>query len=171
MTNDQAELRHFNCLTPAEDERLALLLEECGEVIQIIGKIQRHGYESVNPTVPNSEKQTNRSMLEEELGHVRHAIARLVSAEDVQESDIGHFEEEKAAKVERWLHHQPQPQPAPPSEPARRPRRMMGNKKYKFKPGHSNHSVEHYEVHGHCADNACQPVPEAPTTERRSDDE
>ncbi len=78
--------------------------------------------------------------LHEKLAHHKREMARLVSELDAS-----------------------LPQPAPPSEPARRPRRMMGNKKYKFKPGHSNHSVEHYEVHGHCADNACQPVPEAPT--------
>ena len=34
---------HFNNLTPGEAERLAILAEECGEVIQIIGKILRHG--------------------------------------------------------------------------------------------------------------------------------
>ena len=33
----------FNGLTPAEAERLALLMEECGEVVQIIGKVLRHG--------------------------------------------------------------------------------------------------------------------------------
>lgn len=40
---------HFNGLTPAEAERLAMLSEECGEVIQIIGKILRHGYDSYHP--------------------------------------------------------------------------------------------------------------------------
>lgn len=34
----------FNGLSPAEVERLALLAEECGEVIQTVGKILRHGY-------------------------------------------------------------------------------------------------------------------------------
>jgi hypothetical protein len=41
--------QHFNGLTPAEAERLALLAEECGEVIQAIGKVLRHGYESRHP--------------------------------------------------------------------------------------------------------------------------
>ena len=40
---------HFNRLSPAEDERLTVLAEECSEVIQAICKIQRHGYESFNP--------------------------------------------------------------------------------------------------------------------------
>ncbi len=34
-------MTHFNELTPAEAERLAYLAEECGEAIQIIGKILR----------------------------------------------------------------------------------------------------------------------------------
>lgn len=40
---------HFNRLTPAQAERLAMLAEECGEVIQIVGKILRHGYDSTHP--------------------------------------------------------------------------------------------------------------------------
>ena len=35
---------HFNKLTPAQAERLAILIEECGEVIQAATKILRHGY-------------------------------------------------------------------------------------------------------------------------------
>lgn len=40
---------HFNKLTPAQAERLAILAEECSEVIQIIGKILRHGLYSAHP--------------------------------------------------------------------------------------------------------------------------
>ena len=42
-------MEHFNKLTPAEAERLAMLAEECGEVVQIVGKILRHGYDSQHP--------------------------------------------------------------------------------------------------------------------------
>jgi len=47
--------QHFNGLTPAEDESLTLIAEECAEVIQAITKIQRHGLHSVHPQsgVPN----------------------------------------------------------------------------------------------------------------------
>ncbi len=48
----------FNGLTDAQAERLALLLEELGEAQQAIGKILRHGYESMSPF--DETKTTNR---------------------------------------------------------------------------------------------------------------
>lgn len=57
-------MKHFNKLTPAETERLAILAEECGETIQVIGKILRHGYESFHP---KDYATTNRTLLENEL--------------------------------------------------------------------------------------------------------
>ncbi len=61
---------HFDKLTPAEHERLALLSEEMGEAIQIIGKIMRHGYNSRHP----DGGPTNRTLLQEELGDAAHAV-------------------------------------------------------------------------------------------------
>lgn len=55
---------HFNQLTPAEAERLAMLAEECAEVIQVVGKILRHGYESYHPSNPAF---SNRDLLHQEL--------------------------------------------------------------------------------------------------------
>ena len=66
---------HFNELTPAQAERLAILMEECGEVVQIIGKILRHGFESVSPYGHSSE--TNRQALIRELFDVK-AAAMLI---------------------------------------------------------------------------------------------
>jgi hypothetical protein len=40
-------MEYFNSLTPAELERLSLLLEELGEAQQAIGKILRHGYKEL----------------------------------------------------------------------------------------------------------------------------
>jgi NTP pyrophosphatase (non-canonical NTP hydrolase) len=102
------ETLHFNGLTEAEAERLALLSEECAEVIQAIAKIQRHGYESHNPTiaVPDDERpETNRMRLEKELGDVICAMRKLRHAGDVSESQIDEYADEKARKVRRWLHH------------------------------------------------------------------
>lgn len=76
-------MKHFNDLTAAQDERLALLSEELAEAIQAIGKIQRHGYSSYNPTLPPDKQTDNRSLLEKELGHVWHAVNRMTLAGDL----------------------------------------------------------------------------------------
>ncbi len=51
----------FNKLTDAEAERLAMLAEEAGEIVQLVGKILRHGYDSYHPDDP--EMTTNKRLL------------------------------------------------------------------------------------------------------------
>lgn len=97
--------RHFNNLTPAEDERLALLAEECAEVIQAVAKIQRHGYNSVNPLV--SGGRNNRGHLEKEMGDVRAAMIILCEAGDTDKAAVHSLADKKLREVGRWLHHNP----------------------------------------------------------------
>jgi len=94
--------KHFNQLTPAEDERLALLMEEAAEVIQVVCKIQRHGYESQHP----GGGPTNRGLLEKELGDVLAALELLTHSVDVDQHSIYLYKAEKLENVKRWLHHQ-----------------------------------------------------------------
>lgn len=61
---------HFNRLTPAQAERLAILSEECAEVIQIIGKILRHGMDSYHPVTG----VINRDALMREITDVKAAM-------------------------------------------------------------------------------------------------
>lgn len=96
---------HFNELTEAEQERLAILIEECSEVIQIGCKILRHGYESFNPTIPQSE--TNRAALERELGDLFHAYHRMVRVLDVNMNVVDQRSQSKPQRIEKYLHHQP----------------------------------------------------------------
>lgn len=94
--------RHFNELTPAEAERLALLAEEMGEAIQVIGKILRHGYDSRHPDGgPN-----NRGLLESELGDVGAAVDLMVEAKDVDREFIDYETGRKRRRVHTYLHHQ-----------------------------------------------------------------
>ena len=93
-----------NGLTPAQAERLALLAEECGEVVQVVAKILRHGYESFSPYDP--AQVTNRRLLETEIGHVEHAIFRMHEAEDLDPLAVLDSVDEKAKKIGRYLHHQ-----------------------------------------------------------------
>lgn len=96
---------HFNRLTPAEDEALALLAEECAEVIQAITKIQRHGFGSVDPSSHAPGKPTNREKLEEELGDVWAAFAILQVNRMVRMPWCQCAADRKLANVTRWLHH------------------------------------------------------------------
>ncbi len=93
-----------NELTAGELERLALLAEEAGEVVQIVNKIIRHGYESYNPFDDN--QRTNRSLLEKELGDLTFAVRLLSAALEVNKSNINLYANDKAGKVGRWFHHQ-----------------------------------------------------------------
>jgi NTP pyrophosphatase (non-canonical NTP hydrolase) len=93
--------QHFNGLTPAEAERLALLAEECGEVIQAIGKVLRHGYESRHP----NGGPTNREALEKEIGDVHHATIRMGNAGDISGNAVLRHADDKEKNVAKYLHH------------------------------------------------------------------
>lgn len=92
----------FNRLTPAEAERLAVLAEECGEVVQAVGKILRHGYESRHP----NGGPTNRETLERECGDLHHAIGRLVGAGDMNGNAMLQWADGKEKSIAQYLHHQ-----------------------------------------------------------------
>jgi len=100
-------MEHFNGLTPAEDELLALILEECGEIVQAVGKIQRHGYESVDPTKPPEEQITNRRALQKELGDLKCAIHLMHRSGHIDWQTIDQAAVMKLQRIRRYLHHQP----------------------------------------------------------------
>ena len=89
-------------LSDAERERLAILSEECGEVIQVIGKILRHGYESKHP----NGGPTNRELLEKELGDIDVAEELMVMADDVLLSRINDYYTVKLISIKPYLHFQ-----------------------------------------------------------------
>jgi hypothetical protein len=101
-SSDKQRATHFNDLTPAQAERLALLLEELGESQQAIGKILRHGYESHHPDGGPS----NRVNLVRELAQVIASIDLMVGAKDFNPQTLQKFREEKHEKVRQYLHHQ-----------------------------------------------------------------
>ena len=95
-------MENFNGLTPAETERLALLAEECSEVVQVIGKVLRHGYESTHPF----GHETNRELLDKELGHIEYARVLMVNNNDIDTENQEAAFEEKAKTIKPYLHHQ-----------------------------------------------------------------
>ncbi len=97
-------MNHFNGLSPAEQERLAILSEELGECVQAIGKILRHGYESYHPHFP--DRGTNRRQLERELGDVLFAMTLISEAGDLSMESIYERAREKDETTRQYLHHQ-----------------------------------------------------------------
>jgi NTP pyrophosphatase (non-canonical NTP hydrolase) len=101
-----------NELTPAQVERLAILAEECGEVIQIVGKILRHGYRSYNPTVPDTKQKPNFALLQKELGDVIWSISKLDEAADISfeiprtNASLNAWLRRKEESAAPYLHHQ-----------------------------------------------------------------
>jgi hypothetical protein len=95
-------MENFNKLTSAETERLAILAEECAEVIQIIGKILRHGYESHHPL---NEYQSNRDLLTIELADVGLAMD-LILEDDLNRDNYEDACVKKFKTKNKYWHHQ-----------------------------------------------------------------
>lgn len=91
-------------LLPAQIERLALVAEEAGEVIQAIQKILRHGFESSNPELPLEQRVTNRQHLEKELGQLHLVMGILAASGDTDGPNIAIHCERKALSLSKWLH-------------------------------------------------------------------
>lgn len=101
---DEMGNESHNRLSPAEVERLALLVEELGEAQQAVGKILRHGYHGAHPD--DEEKKTNRGRLEEELGHVLFSMSFMEECGDLEMVNIEKSARTKKLCVKKWLHHQ-----------------------------------------------------------------
>lgn len=101
-------MEHFNKLTPAEAERLAVLAEECGEVVQAVGKILRHGWESRwDPKGGAGQGATNREKLQEELGDIGALCSLMAVAGDISIDQVGERELYKLReRLLKYVHHQ-----------------------------------------------------------------
>lgn len=97
---------HYNQLTPAQAEAIAILSEEAGEVVQICGKILRHGLENYHPA---NTRTTNRVILCRELGDITAAGYLLVRTGILSAADTSQIQRELAwSKLDRirpWLRH------------------------------------------------------------------
>ena len=66
-----------NFLQDGLDNKLAHLVEECGEVIAAAGKTLRWGPNSYNPKLPKEQQELNKDWLIRELDDLKHAIKRV----------------------------------------------------------------------------------------------
>lgn len=95
--------QQYNKLTPAEAERLFLIMEECGEIVQVIGKILRHGYEEHHP---DNQEESNRMLLEKELGDLSAVVEMAIKAKDLNPETSTQCEIAKTQRIGKYLHHQ-----------------------------------------------------------------
>lgn len=93
--------RHFNELKPAQAEALALIAEECAEVIQIIAKIQRHGLESCHP----DSRELNYDTLQKEIGDVMAAFRIGEVQFLINWGLVIKARDRKLMRVQQYLHH------------------------------------------------------------------
>jgi NTP pyrophosphatase (non-canonical NTP hydrolase) len=98
-------MKPFNDLSPAEAERLAMLSEEAGEIVQIIGKIFRHGYDSMHPMELNTQIDNRRNLCKE-LGDLVGVMRAMVRAGELSAPRIEGYAEQKWRNALRYTHHQ-----------------------------------------------------------------
>lgn len=91
-------------LMPAEAERLDILAEEAAEVIQVVCKILRHGYDSKAPS--RQDGPTNRELLVAELGDLLAAVYLLTSRNDISDAQVSAARDAKLSRIGPFLHHQ-----------------------------------------------------------------
>lgn len=100
MCGPYDDLTQYEDPTPAERERLSLLVEECAEVQQMAAKILRHGYENFLPH--GSEHLQNRKVLEEKLGDLVMAMDLLSARGDIDAKKVMRMSNRKWERV--WSH-------------------------------------------------------------------
>lgn len=94
---------HFNGLTEAEAERLAMLAEEAAEIVQAAMKILRHGYDSYHPNDPS---MSNRKLLAREVGNFSRIANLCFDEGDWEQVDERAGYGDKTESLRRFSHHQ-----------------------------------------------------------------
>jgi hypothetical protein len=91
-----------NGLSPAEAERLAMLAEEAGEVVQACMKVLRHGYGSYNPDRP--EDGDNRVQLAREIGNFDHITTVMFDCGDYEMVGVREGIDRQKRNMSRYAH-------------------------------------------------------------------
>lgn len=94
----------FNGLTPAEAERVAMMLGEAGEIVHACGKILQHGFESFSPNDPF--KVTNRIYLLKEVADLSAIMFMMLEAGDIPHPPTDEQIQAKLDRVNKYQHHQ-----------------------------------------------------------------
>ena len=99
--NERGPVAHFNGLSPAAAESLALIAEECAEVSQVITKILRHGLFSHHPESGDSNFMT----LQREVGDLMAALRIGEVQRIINWGQVIRSRDSKLVRVTQYLHH------------------------------------------------------------------
>lgn len=88
--------------TASEVERLVLLAEEAGEVVQAVAKVLRHGYGSFHPR----RKVNNQESLSREIADFGAVVQMMVEAGDIDMGELRRMEKSKRKRVLKYTYHQ-----------------------------------------------------------------
>lgn len=92
----------FNGLSPAEAERLAMLAEEAGEIVQAVGKVLRHGYASCHPR----RNEENRRALQREIADLQLVVHHMIARGDLHADEMSNDYNWKSGSLLKYAHHQ-----------------------------------------------------------------
>lgn len=96
-------MSYNNGLTPAQEERLNLLIEEASEVIQMATKILRFGYHSSHVNYGNVP---NKALLEKEVGDLLCAVSLAVANDDMNQYSLNNNQNDKNRRMREFLFYQ-----------------------------------------------------------------
>jgi NTP pyrophosphatase (non-canonical NTP hydrolase) len=83
-----------------ENEILDMCQEECAELIQVISKVKRFGWDNHNPF--NTPIKTNREHLIEELGDVLALIDVIKNEYSIPDNLLDNAKNNKIDKLKNW---------------------------------------------------------------------
>lgn len=89
-------------MTPAQYERLVLLIEECSEVQQWACKALRFGMDSSHPHYNNIP---NRRLIEQELGDLQAVIELMAASGDISYAAVSDAKAAKRIRLKQYLTH------------------------------------------------------------------
>lgn len=95
-------MNHFNSLTPAQAERLAILAQAAAALGVAIARCQQHGLASFNLQTG----EINLHALSKEVGAVVAATGLMVLAQDIRRDSCDSFANLAAEQMYRLSHHQ-----------------------------------------------------------------
>lgn len=93
-----------NGLSDRQMEQLFCLSEECGETIQQVSKVLRHGLDSFSPF--DEDKTTNKQNLSREVGNILCWIDFLVASNCLDYKTVVQSKEDKKVNCKPFMHYQ-----------------------------------------------------------------